>query len=484
VVGTAPSGTPVAELVATAAPEAAGELAASWGTFATTAHVSPLAEPPSTSAFSATVLDRTGPAFTATFPSGGDPGQLLPFGATTPVDAWSAVVGGVTWSFGDGTPAATGATPRHAYATRGTFTPTASATDSSGNTATRSASLTIGPPLFAGPGTTTTTAPSSSSSGTPTAFAASSQPVDNSGNLQRVDGTVLVKRPGDARFNAVQDSTTIPVGTLIDATNGTVHLTVATDLHGDRTTGEFSGGIFEYTQHLDGGVPTDVPPGATTSAAHDRVVTDLTLAGREFGGCPLIRAPAAAARRRVVRYLRAKAHGNFNVIGRSASGVERGTSWQTTDTCDATEIHVSDGTVDVTDLVRVRRVALHAGQTYVAPHAPGIAGVASHTPDRASLLRYGLRFRQVFPGAGVAHWRIDLSVWDQPTARVAQIPRPVPIGQASRAVRLPGSQEVRVPLTAAGAALLRRHPHARLVLRRRFVRRSGRTQHADVLIPL
>lgn len=75
---------------------------------------------------------------------------------------------------------------------------------------------------------------------------------------------------------------------------------------------------------------------------------------------------AGAARRRIVRYLTAKAHGSFNVVGRHASGIERGTDWKTVDTCDATEVHVIKGAVVVTDLIIHKTFVIKAPHDYVA----------------------------------------------------------------------------------------------------------------------
>ena len=68
----------------------------------------------------------------------------------------------------------------------------------------------------------------------------------------------------------------------------------------------------------------------------------------------------------VCRYLNAKAHGNFNVIGKHASGTERGTVWKVTDLCDATEVKVISGVVDVLDFFKKKHFFIKAGHTYVA----------------------------------------------------------------------------------------------------------------------
>jgi hypothetical protein len=155
-------------------------------------------------------------------------------------------------------------------------------------------------------------------------------------------------------------------GTIIDARKGTIHLVVSNG-HGGVYTGDFAGGIFEFSQHR----------------GKKLLITDLTLLG-SFAICKaraassgpaavlptlddLLGPPARGTRRRVVRYLSAKAHGKFNVIGKRAAGIERGTNWKTTDTCDTTEIKVTRGIVTITDFTEGKRKRnIRAGHTYIA----------------------------------------------------------------------------------------------------------------------
>lgn len=178
---------------------------------------------------------------------------------------------------------------------------------------------------------------------------------------------MLVRIPGSLRYVPVQQLTSIPVGSLIDARNGVVLLTVSDGL-GHYFTGEFRGGLFRFTQRL-------------AKKGSKKLITDIKLAGGKFstlcGSGKQAKGRSAsprgswgdASRRRVVRYLQAKAHGSFNVVGRDAAGVERGTDWKTTDTCNSTEVRVVDGAVLVTDLVLHKNVTVKAGHTYVARDA-------------------------------------------------------------------------------------------------------------------
>jgi hypothetical protein len=146
-------------------------------------------------------------------------------------------------------------------------------------------------------------------------------------------------------------------------------LTVAEDLRSPRVqVGVFSRGLFYFNQAVE----------TLTSFGTDRIwrglVTELRMAGGgSVKSCPAGsagRLPAgprgSAARKRFVRYLEAKAHGRFRVIGRESSGLERGTDWLTRDDCTGTLTKVKAGSVVVTDFARHRDVLVKAKHQYLA----------------------------------------------------------------------------------------------------------------------
>ncbi len=183
------------------------------------------------------------------------------------------------------------------------------------------------------------------------------------GNLDPVSGIVRVRLPGGKNYIPITQITVIPVGTIVDASRGVAGLTVATDTLGAVKTGEFTHGKFRFNQRL-------------AKASSTLTITLIRLAGGRWSTCKA--APAGsrsaapggsradAARRRVVRYLEAKASGTFSVVGRDASGIERGTLWKTIDTCSSTEVRVRQGAVLVTDLVRRKTIVVKAGRSYIA----------------------------------------------------------------------------------------------------------------------
>ncbi len=81
-----------------------------------------------------------------------------------------------------------------------------------------------------------------------------------------VSGTVTVKLPGSSTFTTLSSTANIPVGSTIDASSGTVSLTVTLP-DGSSQTGEFYNGVFVFTQSpsgtviaaLTGGRFTDCP---------------------------------------------------------------------------------------------------------------------------------------------------------------------------------------------------------------------------------
>ena len=169
------------------------------------------------------------------------------------------------------------------------------------------------------------------------------------GNASVVSGTVLVRLPGTGKFVKLTDATTIPVGSQLDTKRGTLKLTVALRASGAKASANLSGGRFLFGQ----------------KAGKGKLRTDLSLKGGSFKGCPPP-GKGGSARRRTIRYLKTQANGKFNVIGRHSSGVERGTTWTTKDTCTTTTTSVKAGSVAVRDFGRRKTVIVRAGKTYVA----------------------------------------------------------------------------------------------------------------------
>jgi hypothetical protein len=176
---------------------------------------------------------------------------------------------------------------------------------------------------------------------------------EKTGTASTESGTVLVQAPG-GQFVPLAANQSIPVGSLVDATKGVVRLTAAASGKVKTRTGSFGGGVFRFTQKRQ------------KVGGKRLLTTRLGLRGGNFAICKARDVSGGAARRRTVRYLKAKATGQFAVVGKNSSGIERGTQWTTTDRCDGTLTAVQKGKVAVTDFAKHKTVLVRAGHSYLA----------------------------------------------------------------------------------------------------------------------
>ena len=174
-----------------------------------------------------------------------------------------------------------------------------------------------------------------------------------SGVASVVSGIVRVKVPG-GKFVLLTGTQTVPVGSILDTAKGVVRLRAATNTTGKTGTGDFGGGMFKFSQKYE------------RLRRKRLLATPLTLRGGNFAACRTRSADGQSARRRTVRYLNAKANGQFEVVGQNSKGLERGTTWKTSDTCDGTLTVVTKGKVLVTDRVKRKTILVRAGKSYLA----------------------------------------------------------------------------------------------------------------------
>jgi hypothetical protein len=281
--------------------------------------------------------DASGSAFTLS--GSGEPGSvvLLTEGAdqvgsatVTPDGTWTVALDGVS---------------------PGAHTYTAFLQDAAGNRSTPSAprTVTVAQPGQATPTPTPTPAPSPAPAPTPTPTPTPLPPpvVGQSVNVAVTSGTILVKLPGSSRYVALSPNGHLPVGTLVDATNGKVRLTSAADGKGGTQSALFYGGIFKVGQ---------------TKGA--KPVTELTLAGP----APSCKAKASAAPKKKPksRKLWGDGSGSFRTRGQYSAATVRGTNWLTEDSCAGTLTRVVRGVVAVQDLVKHKTVLVKAGKHYLA----------------------------------------------------------------------------------------------------------------------
>jgi hypothetical protein len=158
-------------------------------------------------------------------------------------------------------------------------------------------------------------------------------------------GQLLVRRPGRTSFEALEPGSELPMGTEVDASEGSLALTSALP-SGATQTGRFGGGRFVLRQGKRG-------------------YLDLYLRGR-FCSPPATAGVATAAARSKRRLWGRDHGGRFRTHGKNSHATVRGTRWVVTDSCSGTLTRVTDGSVVVTDKVRDKRVLLEAGERYLA----------------------------------------------------------------------------------------------------------------------
>jgi hypothetical protein len=168
--------------------------------------------------------------------------------------------------------------------------------------------------------------------------------------LSRVKGKVSVQPPGKA-VQTLSGQLIVPNGTVIDATNGVVKVTVERDASGALDSVDAWGGAFKAVQ---------IPPGANPA------VTVFTLAGPLSSSSRNGASAARVAKSASKRSLWVNGKGNFKTRGKRASAIVRGTYWYTEDTGSTTKVSVKRGLVAVRDFVMKHTVLVSAGHSYTA----------------------------------------------------------------------------------------------------------------------
>lgn len=274
-------------------------------------------------------------------------------------DDWTTPA--ITWDFGDGS-GGSGNDLTHTYSAAGSYAVSAIAVDGAGNTSVPfTKTVTVAPVSQPPPPPPIVEQPTlgvdfnassvkgkvlvSVPKGAPAGRVLARRPVARS-------AAAIKPPPGYSPFRLLGKDDNIPVGAILDATNGTSAITMATNKAGTATqTGQFSQGVYK-----------------TKQSKKSRLTTAVLLGGGNFvKGC---RAPktrgAAAARRRPGRRLFANVHGRFRTRGRHSTATVRGTKFLTKDTCNGTTTIVLRGVVVVRDLAKHRNHTLRAGQRFTA----------------------------------------------------------------------------------------------------------------------
>jgi hypothetical protein len=176
--------------------------------------------------------------------------------------------------------------------------------------------------------------------------------------LTLVKGKVTFRMPGGAA-TPLGGPMVVRNGTLVDAANGVVKVTVVRDATGALDSVDTWGTSFKVNQ-----------------ARGNRPTTTLTLSGAVV----VARKAARAAKVSVKHSLWANGKGNFKTRGKRASAIVRGTYWLTQETAAGTRVQVNRGLVAVRDFVKKVTVLVGAGRSYVAkPRAAVLRRIPAFT---------------------------------------------------------------------------------------------------------
>jgi hypothetical protein len=172
---------------------------------------------------------------------------------------------------------------------------------------------------------------------------------DSSGNIDPVEGTVLAKLPGSSQIQRIQELTQVPVGTVVDVSDGFVDLTTQRGPDEGLQTITLWKGSFVFGQRLK------------------NRITVMRLTDDLVGGNARSARTQAQAAGRAGKRLWGRGRCRCRTRGRNSSGTARGTFWLTAERKRGTYTKVKEGVVAVRDFTQNRRVLVHAGEDYLAP---------------------------------------------------------------------------------------------------------------------
>jgi hypothetical protein len=161
-----------------------------------------------------------------------------------------------------------------------------------------------------------------------------------------ISGKVRIQTPDIDKFRPLLAGETIPVGSIVDTSQGKARLT-SIDASGEEQSAAFSEGIFGVGQK----------PGKT--------LLTLRLRGGDLSECSRAGSSATASGAKG-RRLWGSGKGNFRTEGSYGSATVRGTIWLTEDRCDGTFVKVRRGVVAVRDFIKGKTFSVPAGTSYLA----------------------------------------------------------------------------------------------------------------------
>ncbi|MEA2442509.1 MAG: hypothetical protein QOH76_3933 [Thermoleophilaceae bacterium] len=188
-------------------------------------------------------------------------------------------------------------------------------------------------------------------------FTAGARPVKGTVKIKLPPGTSLGKAKalgltGAAKgFIKLTGARSIPVGSFLDTTRGTVNLLAAGGRNIGNTKffgGNFNGSQFKLTQRKK------------------NPLTEVSMTGGGLASCKTKVPKGGSAARKRKRRLFGNARGRFRTRGRHSSATVRGTKWSMTDTCAGTLTVVTKGSVTVRDFTLRKTRVVKSGRRYFA----------------------------------------------------------------------------------------------------------------------
>lgn len=170
-------------------------------------------------------------------------------------------------------------------------------------------------------------------------------------------GRISVNPPGPTGFEPLVEGASVPIGSIVDAREGTAAITTVLD-SGRKQTGEFWGERFKVRQPEEEG-------GLTEVRVRDAV---RTCDGKSISAKDKVVSARKKKRRRSGLWGRDR-KGRWRTHGRGSQATTRGTIWFSDERCEGTYTKVVEGSVLVRDHFLKRNVVVKAGESYLArPH--------------------------------------------------------------------------------------------------------------------
>jgi hypothetical protein len=171
------------------------------------------------------------------------------------------------------------------------------------------------------------------------------------------------------KFTVLKNAETIPVGSEIDVSRGSIQLASSTS--GVATAATIQTGTFSACQPSKMKKSCKAPSSGTNSftmmqSSTGNGLTEMVMTGSL--SCPSGKGKAVAAKRKKKsRSIWGSDNGGkFRTRGRNASATVRGTEWFTKDTCSGTTTKVTRGSVTVKDFTKKKNVVVKQGHSYTA----------------------------------------------------------------------------------------------------------------------